>query len=179
MRNQYLPYNPVFESLYSQANKYSNPGIYEQTGKELSLDKVEKYAKDIITGMVSKVLYFAIQSPTSISGEIKKMLGEEVPKLSENASLQDLVNATENIWKKCYAEAQKSKQKDLIMPYYDKVSEGIESLKKSWEGLKNLAGESGIQNNDILEATNSLVSELIKSTTDELEKAKKTINNSK
>lgn len=168
MRNSYLPYNPVFESLSLQANKYvSSPrfSIYEAEAEENKLDaeETQKYVITvIIDNLLANVKVFSLASPfESMSKEILPFLSEKSDTLSKNASIKDLVTSIYAIWEKCYALASAHKRKDMIMPYYNKVNAGMNSLMEAWKALQDAAGDQ-LSRPELLELVNSKMAENMK-----------------
>jgi hypothetical protein len=128
MRNSYLPYNPVFESLTDQANKFivnHEFTIYEKESTGISAEEVQEYAVKIIGILRDNVFKFVQTThyPNLRDATMPDLL-EKAPTLSKNSSLDDLVSA-----------------KVEIMPFYDKVTSGIQEVNKAWEVLKKNSGD--------------------------------------
>jgi hypothetical protein len=162
MRNSYLPYNPVFESLSLQASKYtSSPrfSIYERTDDKLNAEETQKYAITIISDtLYPNVTEFALAAPIGdMYDVILPLLSEKSDTLSKNAKLEDLVTSMYEIWEKCYKLASSHKRKDIIMPYYDKVNEGINHVMKAWAVLKDSAQE--LERPELINLVNSKMEE--------------------
>jgi hypothetical protein len=159
MRNSYLPYNPVFESLTDQANKFivnHEFTIYEKESTSISAEDVQEYAVNIIGTLRDNVFKFVQTThyPDLRDATMPDLL-EKTPTLSKNSSLDDLVSALNDMWKKSYEKASAHPNKDMIMPFYDKVSSGISEVNKAWEILKKNAGDDKIKNPALLASINS------------------------
>jgi hypothetical protein len=176
MRNSYLPYNPVFESLSLQASKYtSSPrfSIYEAEENKLDAEETQKYVITVVLdNLLANVKAFSLSAPfASMSKEILPLLSEKSDTLSKNASIEDLVTSIYEIWEKCYALASAHKRKDMIMPYYNKVNTGMNSLMEAWKALKEAAGNQ-LSRPELLELVNSKMEENMKTFKEELAKIK-------
>lgn len=183
MRNSYLPYNPVFESLSSQANKYtSSPrfSIYEQTDNKLDAADTQQYVIAVVMDNIfNNVTKFALSAPFSdMYKEILPLLNEKSDLLTRNASIQDLVTSLFEIWDKCFQIASNHKRKDMILPYYKKVNEGMEMLMKAWTALKDSAGDQ-LTRPELLTLVNTKMTESMTSFKEQLAKIKQTLESGK
>jgi hypothetical protein len=145
MRNSYLPYNPVFESLTDQANKFMvnhEFTIYEKESTGISAEEVQEYAVKIIGILRDNVFKFVQTThyPNLRDATMPDLL-EKAPTLSKNSSLDDLVSALIDIWTNSYKKALDHVGKVEIMPFYDKVTSGIQEVNKAWEVLKKNSGD--------------------------------------
>lgn len=179
MRNSYLPYNPVFESLSSQAKKYTKEPqfvIYEQQASGMEADKVQEYALLVIQQLQNNVFKFVQSAPfTDLRDATMPALIEKAQKIKKNASIQDLIQSLYDTWEKCFQSASSHKQSKMIMPFYSKVNEGIDQIMKAWSALKKEAGEK-INSEELLNLVNTKMSENMDSFLDEIKKAKETLD---
>jgi hypothetical protein len=179
MRNLNLPYNPVFESLSDQAKKYTREPqfiIYEQQGDGMAADKVQEYALLIIETLQNNVFKFIQSAPfQDLRDATMPALIEKAQTLKKNASLQDLVESLYDSWKKCYQSASSHKRKDMIIPFYNKINEGIDSVMKAWATLKEKAGDK-LSGEELLNLVNSKMSDNMDSFLSEIKKAKEKLD---
>jgi|688.fasta_scaffold416929_2 hypothetical protein len=183
MRNSYLPYNPVFESLTDQANKFIVNHefiVYEKESTSISAEDVQEYAVNIIGTLRDNVFKF-IQTthyPDLRDATMPDLL-EKAPTLSKNSSLDDLVSALNDMWKKSYEKASAHSNKDMIMPFYDKVSSGISEVNKAWEILKKNAGDDKIKDPALLESINKAMETSTNIFLETIKKAKEKLDQEK
>lgn len=182
MRNTYLPYNPVFESLHQQASKYSTGSgfnIYEQSDPNLNAEEVQNHVDVILLGgegLLVNVMKFCMQAPLRrISKQTVKLLSDKLDSLKDNKSLSDLVSKLFKIWEECYNIAASDSAKPRIMSYYDKVNEGMDKLKNS---LKTLEDSSKNQWNtkELLDHVNGQIEKSIEAYRQQLVEIKKDID---
>ena len=159
MRNSYLPYKPVFESLTEQANKFIADHkfiIYEQKVEGISAEDLQEYTVKIIGELRNNIFKFVQCAPyPDLRDATMPDLLEKAPTLTKNSSTDDLVSALNNLWKNAYKKASAHTNKDIIMPFYDKVNSGIDEVNKAWEVLKKNAGDDKIKNPALLASINS------------------------
>jgi hypothetical protein len=89
--------------------------------------------------------------------------------------LQDLVQSLYDSWKKCYDAASSHKRKDMIMPFYNKINEGIDLVMKAWSALKSEAGDK-LNGEELLNLVNSKMSDNMDSFLSEIKKAKEKLD---
>jgi hypothetical protein len=138
MRNPYLEYNPVFESLSQQARKYSVVYINEDT-IAYEGEKSKTYLKKLIDTINSKIIKFTTSIPQKdLRNTVLGIIGEEYKKL-ENAApanIDALLISMNDLFDKAYTAVAASSYKDKLVPIYDKVKEGIALLMEAYENLK-------------------------------------------
>jgi hypothetical protein len=138
MRNSYLEYNPVFESLSQQAKKYSGFYINEDTIKYEG-EKSQKYLKLLIESINSKIITFTASIPQKdLRNSVLSIIGEGYKNLSAStpANIDALLTSMDELFDKAYVEVAASSSKDKLVPIYDKVKEGMKILMKAYENLK-------------------------------------------
>jgi len=139
MRNNYLPYNPVFESLSDQVKRHKYSKIYESG---IDAEKVEDYAKRIFSVLSSNFLHFFLSIPDDMK---EKVFPDFIKAVSTpfptGTKLDAVIKACQELWAKAKNEALASKNKELYAPFVEKVSKGIESVGKAYEALQKEAGE--------------------------------------
>ena len=138
MRNSYLGYNPVFESLSQQARKYTNVHVNEDTIKYEG-EKSQKYLKLLIDSISGRIITFTASIPqkdlrNSVLGIIDQ--GYKTLSTSAPANIDALISSMMDLFDKAYVEVSASSVKDKLVPIYDKVKEGMELLMKAYENLK-------------------------------------------
>ena len=179
MRKSYLPYNPVFESLSSQAKKYTREPqfvIYEQQAGGMEADKVQEYALLVIQQLQNNVFKFVQSAPfTDLRDATMPALIEKAQKIKNNASLQDLVESLYDSWEKCFQAASAHRKNDMIMPFYSKVNEGIDLIMKAWAALKKEAGDK-LNSEELLKLVNSKMTANMDSFLSEIKKAKEKLD---
>jgi len=143
MRNNYLPYNPVFESLSEQAKKHQYVRLNEAT---MSADKVEDYAKRIFSTLASNVQHFFLTIPDDVKAKVFPLfIQAATTPLPPQTRLGDVIKTAEELWSKAKTEAAASKNKELYASVFDKVSKGFEQIARAYEALQ---AESGDFTND-------------------------------
>jgi|LauGreDrversion4_2_1035121.scaffolds.fasta_scaffold25445_5 hypothetical protein len=139
MRNNYLPYNPVFESLSEQIKKHESGRIYEA---EMKADKVEDYAKRIFSTLTSNVQHFFLSIPDDVKAKVFPLfIQAATTPLPAQTKLGDIIKTAQELWNKAKAEASASKNKDLYAGVFDKVNRGFEQVAKAYEALQAEAGD--------------------------------------
>ena len=139
MRKNYLPYNPVFESLNDQVKKHKYIGIYEAN---MQADKVEDYTKRIFATLTSNVQSFFLSLPDDVKAKVFPLfIQAATTPLPPQTKLSDVIKAAQELWNKAKAEAALSKNKDLYAGVFDKVSRAFEQIAKAYEGLQSEAGD--------------------------------------
>jgi hypothetical protein len=138
MKNPYLGYNPVFESLVQQAKKYTNVHINEDVIKYEG-KKSQEYLKILIGTINDKIVKFTTSIPQKdlrniVLGEIGE--GYKTLLTSTPASIDDLLTSMNDLLEKAYTQVAASSYKDKLVPIYDKVKEGMGFLMKAYENLK-------------------------------------------
>jgi hypothetical protein len=138
MRNQYLGYNPVFESLSQQARKYTNVHINEDA-IAYEGEKSQKYLKLIIDNISSRIITFTASIPEKkLRDSVLAIIDQGYKTLSTSApaNLDALIASMRGLFDEAYTEVGGSSSKDKLVPIYDKVKEGMELLMKAYENLK-------------------------------------------
>jgi hypothetical protein len=139
MRNNYLPYNPVFESLSDQVKKHQYGKIYEAN---ISADKVEDYAGRIFSILVSNVQHFFLSMPDDVKAKVFPLfIQAATTPLPPQTRLGDIIKASQELWNKAKTEALASQNKNLYSSFVEKVTKGFEQIGKSYEALQAEAGE--------------------------------------
>jgi hypothetical protein len=138
MRNSYLGYNPVFESLTQQAKKYTNVYINEDVIKYEG-EKSQKYLKLLIDTISSKIITFTTSIPqkdlrNSILGIMDQ--GYKTLLTAAPANIDALIASMVDLFDKAYVQIAASSDKAKLVPIYDKVKEGMELLMKAYENMK-------------------------------------------
>jgi hypothetical protein len=138
MRNSYLGYNPVFESLSQQAKKYTNVHINEDV-LQYEGEKSQKYLKLLIDNISSRIITFTASIPQKdLRDSVLGIIAEGYKTLSTTApaNIDGLLASMGELFNKAYVEVAASSAKDKLVPIYDKVKEGMELLMKAYENLK-------------------------------------------
>lgn len=138
MRNPYLGYNPVFESLSQQARKYTNVHINEDTAKYEG-EKSQKYLKLLIDSISGRIITFTASIPDKdLRNSVLGIIAEGYKTLSTAApeNIDVLLSSMMDLFDKAYVEIAASSAKDKLVPIYDKVKEGMELLMNAYENLK-------------------------------------------
>jgi hypothetical protein len=182
MRNSYLPYNPVFESLTDQANKFivnHEFTIYEKESTGISAEEVQEYAVKIIGILRDNVFKFVQTAhyPDLRDATMPDLL-EKAPTLAKNSSVDDLFSALNTLWTNSYQKASAHANKDIIMPFYDKVNSGISEVNKAWEVLKKNSGDK-IKDPALLASINKDMETSINDFLESVKKAKEKLDQEK
>lgn len=138
MGNSYLGYNPVFESLLQQANKYTNIHINEDA-IEYEGKKSQEYLKLIIDHINNKIITFTASIPEKkLRDAVLAKIDQGYKTLSTGtpANIDSLIASMRGLFDQAYTEIGGSSSKDKLIPIYDKVKEGMELLMKAYENLK-------------------------------------------
>ena len=139
MRNPYLGYNPVFESLLQQANKYTNVHINEDA-IEYEGKKSQEYLKLIIDNISSRIITFTASIPEkTLRDAVLAKIDQGYKTLSTGtpANIDALIASMRGLFDQAYTEIGGSAaSKDKLVPIYDKAKEGMELLMKAYENLK-------------------------------------------
>ena len=139
MGNSYLGYNPVFESLLQQANKYTNIHINEDA-IEYEGKKSQEYLKLIIDNINNKIIIFTASIPEKkLRDAVLAKIDQGYKTLSTGtpANIDALIASMRGLFDQAYTEIGGSSSKDKLIPIYDKVKEGMELLMKAYEKLKS------------------------------------------
>lgn len=144
--NNYLPNNPVFESLREKARNYkplNEFNIYEegQAGSDMDAKEVQEYYKLIQDTVVTQICNFALLfpfKPTMLT--IVKNLKGELEKQGKSASLKDTIDSFKKIWEAINTTAETDKDFGLISDVYAKATQGFNKLIQSYEALRKLGG---------------------------------------
>ena len=176
--------NPLFESLTTQARKFKTVpqiSIYEadESTESMSSKEVEKYFLDILNLLQMNIVAFIQTIPQQdLKDLVMPSAMEDILKLGENASTDDLIKAFKGIWEKALGKITASEYKDKIGNIYAKANEGIEQIIKAYEALKQKAGDK-IKDKALLTKVNSEMKGLIKGIQDSLQAAKTAIASAK
>ena len=138
MRNSYLGYNPVFESLSQQAKKYTGIHINEDALKYEG-EKSQKYLQIIIGRINAAGVLLTTSIPDKkLRDSLLLILSEGYKALEAgtSANIDALIDSIKGIFDRAYTEIAASSFKDKLIPIYDKAKEGIELLMKAYENLK-------------------------------------------
>jgi len=138
MRNSYLDYNPVFESLSQQAKKYAGIHINEDV-LQYEGEKSQKYLKLLIDSISGRIITFTASIPDkALRNSLLGIVAEGYKTLSTSApaNIDALLASITELFNKAYTEVAASSAKDKLVPIYDKVKEGMELLMKAYENLK-------------------------------------------
>ena len=125
MRNPYLEYNPVFESLSQQARKYTNVYINEDALKYEG-EKSQKYLKLLIDSISNRIITFTASIPEKgLRNSVLAIVDQGYKTLSTSApsNLDALIASMVDLFDKAYVEIAASSDKDKLVPIYDKVKE--------------------------------------------------------
>jgi len=174
MRNSYLGYNPVFESLSQQAKKYTNVHINEDVIKYEG-EKSQKYLKRIIDKLCSNIVTFTTSIPEkTLRDSLLGILDTGYKGLSTTppANIDHLITSINGLFDEAYTQIAASGSKEKLIPIYDKVKEGMELLIKAYENLKKKY-PSEISNPESLENAKKYLTASINSFTNTLEELKK------
>ena len=139
MRNPYLGYNPVFESLLQQANKYTNVHINEDA-IAYEGEKSQKYLKLIIDNISSRIITFTSSIPEkALRDAVLAKIDQGYKTLSTTApaNIDALIASMMGLFDEAYTEIGGSAaSKDKLVPIYNKAKEGMGLLMKAYENLK-------------------------------------------
>ena len=138
MRNSYLEYNPVFESLVQQARKYTGTHINEDA-IAYEGEKSQKYLKLLIDTINSKIIKFTTSIPQKDLRDIilgATAEGYKTLLTATPVSIDALLTSMNDLLEKAYVQVAASSYKDKLAPIYDKVKEGMGLLIKAYENLK-------------------------------------------
>ena len=138
MRNSYLGYNPVFESLSQQARKYTGVHINEDA-LAYEGEKSQRYLEIIIGRITAASVLITTSIPKKdLRDSLLLILSEGYKKIETGtfANIDALIDSLRGIFDRAYAEIAASSSKAELVPIYDKAKEGIELLMKAYENLK-------------------------------------------
>jgi hypothetical protein len=144
--NNYLPNNPVFESLRESARNFkplNEFNIHEQgeVGSGIDAKEVQEYYKMIQDQIVTQVSNWALLFPFRATMlTIVKNLKPELDKQGKSATLKDTVDSFKLMWKSIGTTAATDKDFQLISNVYDKANEGFNKLILAYEALRKLGG---------------------------------------
>lgn len=176
--------NPLFESLTDQARKFKTipqVSIYEadESKESMSSKDIEKYFLDILNLLQMNIVAFIQAIPQQdLKDLVMPSAMEDVLKLGENASIDDLIKSFKDIWVKALGKITASEYKNEIGNIYTKANEGIEKTVKAYEFLKEKSGDK-LNDKALLANVNSEMKKLIKGIQDSLQTAKTAISSAK
>jgi Na+/phosphate symporter len=176
-------YNPVFESLTQQAQKFNfSPKfqIYEQTSDKLDAAQTEQFLTKVVDRLYQAIVKYATGSPLEdMAKEVSEVLTKSVDTLDKQTSVESLKTALYGIWKQNLEIAKKHKKWEMMKEYYEKVDEGFTFILQAWNEVEK-QGSDHIKKPEILQAINRKIGdqmdqfrETIKKLQDLVSKAKK------
>jgi hypothetical protein len=162
--NNYLPNNPVFESLRESARNYkplNEFNIYEEgaAGSGIDAKEVQEYYKMIQDLLVTQVCNFSILFPfattrVTMLNNLKTLLEKQ----GKSATIKDIVESIKKAWESINATAATDKDFNLVSNVYSKATEGFNKVIISYEALKKLAG-SKLEDQALVAYANGLLIE--------------------
>ena len=174
MRNSYLEYNPVFESLSQKAKKYTGIHINEDA-LAYEGEKSQKYLKLLIDSINGRIITFTTSIPEkSLRDLVLGIMDQGYKTLSTSApaNIDALIASMADLFDKAYIQIAASSDKGKLVPIYDKVKEGMELLLKAYENLKKKY-PTEMSNPVSLENAKKYLTSSIATFTDTLEELKK------
>lgn len=144
--NNYLPNNPVFESLRESAKNFKplkEFNIYEEgeAGSGMDAKEVQEYYKAIQDALMTQFVKWSLSYPFKATMlTMAKNLKTELEKQGKSASLKDTIESFKTIWKSISTTAASDKDFKLISDVYDKANQGFMKLIQSYEALRKLGG---------------------------------------
>lgn len=174
MRNPYLEYNPVFESIAQQARKYKGAYINEDA-LAYEGEKSQKYLKLLIDSMTSRITKFTVSIPDkTIRDSILQKIKEGYENLAKSspANLDEFLVSVNNLFNGAYEGVKASSLKEKLIPIFDKVKEGMDLLINSYENLKKKYPNE-MTNSETLGNAKKFLTDSINSFTATLEELKK------
>lgn len=144
--NNYLPNNPVFESLREKARNFkplNEFNIYEEgeSGSGMDAKEVQEYYKLIQDNAITQICNFALLFPFQKTRlVILTNLKSELEKQGKSASLKDTIESFKKMWESINTTAATDKDFKLISDVYSKATQGFNKLIQAYEALRKLGG---------------------------------------
>lgn len=182
--------NPLFESLSKKAREYipipQFTIIKEQENKGSKMDPKDvesnlmKILDPLRTNIISNIQAIPYQD---IKDKIMPIAMEGIIKLTNNASVDDLITALEKIWTSAITQLNEyymnnPEDKKETGDIYKKVDEGVKACRIAYDRLKEKAGGS-INDAELLKRVNSGMEKAVKGLQDITKTAKNTIEAAK
>jgi len=140
MRNLNIENNPVFESLYQKANKYTITN--EQIDKnKYQGEKFQKYLKTIIGLANDNIINFSLSIPNKdIKNKVLGILSKEYNniKTATPTSVDDIFSNFKKKYELIFSDTYINSDSisSEALPIYSKVKEGMDQVMKAYEELK-------------------------------------------
>jgi hypothetical protein len=160
--NNYLPNNPVFESLRESARNFkplNEFNIQEQgeVGSGIDAKEVQEYYKMIQDQIVKQSMEWALKFPFRATMlAIVKKIKPELEKQGKSATLKDTIESFKLIWRSIGTTAATDKDFKLVSNVYDKADEGFNKLILAYEALRKLGGAK-LDDPELVKYSNTLL----------------------
>jgi len=153
-------YNPVFESLAQQAQKFNfTPKfqIYEQSSDKLDAKQTEEFLTLVVDTLYQAVVKYGMGAPfKDMAKDLSDVLTKTVDTLDTQTSVEGLKKVLSGIWEQNLALAKKHSKWAMMKDYYEKVNEGFTFIMQAWSQVEKM-GVDHIAKPEILQAINQKI----------------------
>lgn len=153
-------YNPVFESLAQQAQKFNfTPRfeIYEQASDKLDAKQTEEFLTKVVDVLYQAVVKYGMGAPfKDMAKDLSEVLSKTVDSLDTQTSVEALKKVLSGIWEQNLSLAQKHSKWTMMKDYYEKVDEGFSFIMQAWAQVEKM-GADHIKKPEILQAINQKI----------------------